>query len=163
MIRNTLEIHSSFLLSLNILAARIPAQCMQSFMAMEVVAFNNSDTSNAYVATSQIYLQGSDFDIDAVSLETFSFDSNGRFYDWSPYFNLLTSRDLNRSLKIPFPTFKEVTLKEKASDSIIKQLINDGFIKIDEENQIVRFRIKDINNLIKILSITELPTSLSIF
>ena len=41
---------------------------MQSFMAMEVVAFNNSDTSNAYVATSQIYLQGSDFDIDKASL-----------------------------------------------------------------------------------------------
>lgn len=163
MIRTTLEIHSSFLLSLNILAARIPAQCMQSFMAMEVVAFNNSDTSNAYVATSQIYLQGSDFDIDAVSLETFSFDTNGRFYDWSPYFNVLTNRDLKRSLKIPFPTFKKVTLEEKASDSVIKQLINDGFIKVDEKNKTVKFKIKDINNLIKILNITELPTSLSIF
>jgi hypothetical protein len=105
MIKTTLEIHSSFLMSLNILAARIPAQCMQSFMAMEVVAFNNSDTSNAYVATSQIYLQGSDFDIDAVSLETFSFDSTGRFYDWSPYFNLSSYANLNKSLNIPFPTF----------------------------------------------------------
>jgi hypothetical protein len=132
-------------------------------MAMEVVAFNNSDTSNAYVATSQIYLQGSDFDIDAVSLETFSFDTNGRFYDWSPYFNSLTDRDLNRSLKIPFPTFKKVTLEKNASDSIIKQLINDGFIKVDEKNKTVQFRIKDINNLIKILNITELPASLSIF
>lgn len=163
MIRNTLEIHSSFLLSLNILAARIPAQCMQSFMAMEVVAFNNSDTSNAYVATSQIYLQGSDFDIDAVSLETFSFDANGRFYDWSPYFSLLTKRDLSRSLRISFPTFKEVTLKENADDSVIKELIDNGFIKVDEVNETVKFKIKDIKNLNKILSITELPTSLTIF
>ena len=163
MIRNTLEIHSSFLLSLNILAARIPAQCMQSFMAMEVVAFNNSDTSNAYVATSQIYLQGSDFDIDAVSLETFSFDANGRFYDWSPYFSLLTNRDLNRSLRISFPTFKEVTLKEKADASAIEELIDNGFITVDEVNETVKFKIKDIKNLNKILSITELPTSLTIY
>lgn len=174
MMKNTLEIHSSFLMSLNILAARIPAQCMQSFMAMEVVAFNNSDTSNAYVATSQIYLQGSDFDIDAVSLETYSFDSNGRFYDWSPYFNFSSYEALKQSLKIPIPTFQKVILKEKSTDknekekqektiSLIKKLIDDGFIKVDETNKTVRFKTRDINNLIKILSITELPSSISIF
>lgn len=168
MIKNMLEIHSSFLMSLNILAARIPAQCMQSFMAMEVVAFNNSDTSNAYVSTSQIYLQGSDFDIDAVSLETFSFDSNGRFYDWSPYFNLSSYKNLQQSLKIPFPTFNKVILTEKnneknINDSIVKQFIDNGFIEVNEKNKTIKFKTKDINNLIKFLSITELPSSLSIF
>ena len=163
MIKTMLEIHSSFLMSLNILAARIPAQCMQSFMAMEVVAFNNSDTSNAYVATSQIYLQGSDFDIDAVSLETYSFDSNGRFYDWSPYFNLSSYENLQKSLTIPFPTFQEVSLNDNIDEGVIKYFINNGFIKIDENTKIVKFNIRDTNNLIKFLNIKELPASISIF
>lgn len=163
MIKTTLEIHSSFLMSLNILAARIPAQCMQSFMAMEVVAFNNSDTSNAYVATSQIYLQGSDFDIDAVSLETFSFDSNGRFYDWSPYFDLSSYKKLKQSLKIPFPTFQKVRLEEKVDDTIIKNLIANGFITVNETTKKVKLNTKDIKSLIQVLNITKLPTSISIF
>ena len=163
MIKTMLEIHSSFLLSLNVLAARIPAQCMQSFMAMEVVAFNNSDTSNAYVATSQIYLQGSDFDIDAVSLETYSFDSNGRFYDWSPYFDLSSYENLQKSLTIPFPTFQEISLNDKMNDDVIRYFINNGFIKINENAKIVRFNTRDTDNLIKFLTITELPSSISIF
>ena len=163
MIQNSLEIHSSFLMSLNILAARIPAQCMQSFMAMKVVAFNNSDTSNAYVATSQIYLQGSDFDIDAVSLETFAFDDNGRFYDWSPYFNQDSIEQLSNSLKIPFPTFQEVTQSDDVQDDIIKEFINNGFIKVNESKETVKFNISDIDNLIKFLKITKLPTKVQIF
>ena len=165
MIRNMLEVHSSFLMTLNVLAARIPAQCMQSFMAMEVVAFTDSDTSNAYVATSQIYLQGSDFDIDAVSLETFSVDSNGRFYDWSPYFDLSSYGNLSKSLKIPFPTFQKVDSKAKwkNSDAVIKQFIDNGFISVDEENEKIRFNTKDINSLIKFLNITVLPEEITIF
>lgn len=51
--------HTSFLKSLDVVAARIPAQNMQSFMAMKVVAFDNPDINNAYVSTLQIFLQGS--------------------------------------------------------------------------------------------------------
>ena len=163
MIQNSLEIHSSFLMSLNILAARIPAQCMQSFMAMKVVAFNNSDTSNAYVATSQIYLQGSDFDIDAVSLETFAFDDNGRFYEWSPYFNSDSIEQLSNSLKIPFPTFQEVTQSKDVQNDIIKEFIDNGFIEVDERKETITFNTSDINNLIKFLKITKLPAKVQIF
>lgn len=55
------EIHTSFLRSLDIIAARIPAQSMQSFMAMKIVAFVESDVNTAYVSTDQIWLQGSDY------------------------------------------------------------------------------------------------------
>lgn len=55
------EIHTSFIKSLDILAARIPAQCMQSFMAMKIVGFDESGLNSAYVSRWQIYLQGSDF------------------------------------------------------------------------------------------------------
>lgn len=59
--KKALQIHTSFIKSLDILAARIPAQCMQSFMAMKVVGFDESGLNSAYVSNHQIYLQGSDF------------------------------------------------------------------------------------------------------
>ena len=43
--------HTSFLKSLDIIAARIPAQNMQSFMPMKVVGFENPNINNAYVST----------------------------------------------------------------------------------------------------------------
>ena len=49
----------SFKQSLNILAARIPAQSMQSFMPMKVVGFDDSGVNNAYVNYFQFWLQGS--------------------------------------------------------------------------------------------------------
>jgi hypothetical protein len=45
------EIHTSFLQSLKVVAARIPAQSMQSFMPMKVVAFEAPDINTAYVST----------------------------------------------------------------------------------------------------------------
>ncbi len=53
--------HTSFLRSLDIVAARIPAQSMQSYMPMKVIAFDNPDINTAYVSTYQILLQGSDY------------------------------------------------------------------------------------------------------
>ena len=60
-IKQCREKHTSFLKSLDIIAARIPAQSMQSFMPMKVVAFDNPDINTAYVSTYQILLQGSDY------------------------------------------------------------------------------------------------------
>jgi hypothetical protein len=48
--------HTSFLKTLNIVAARIPAQNQQSFMAMEVEAYDNPDINSAYVSTYQFFL-----------------------------------------------------------------------------------------------------------
>ena len=59
--RNGNQIHASFMKSLEIIAARIPAQSMQSFMPMKIVGFDNSDRNTAYVSTAQIWLQGSDY------------------------------------------------------------------------------------------------------
>ena len=53
------KIHTSFMKSLEVLAARIPAQSMQSFMPMETVSFIKADTNDAYVSRWQIWLQGS--------------------------------------------------------------------------------------------------------
>lgn len=56
-----IKIHTSFLKSLEIVAARIPAQSMQSFMPMKVIAYENANVNTAYVSTAQIWLQGSDY------------------------------------------------------------------------------------------------------
>jgi hypothetical protein len=108
------EIHSSFIKSLDVLAARIPAQCHQSFMAMKIVGFDNSGANNAYVNRMQLYLQGSDYDIDKVSLLGYKF-KNGKFIQWSPYMNLTSESLLRASENLPFPTSKETKVSDRLS------------------------------------------------
>jgi hypothetical protein len=76
---------------------------MQSFMAMKVAGFDSSDLNTAYVSRFQIYLQGSDFDIDKVSLLGFKF-RGGHFIKWSDLMDLTSENLLNASENIPFPT-----------------------------------------------------------
>lgn len=59
MIKSGIEIHTSFLASLEMVVSRTPAQSQQSFMAMEVAAFGSESTNSAYVSRWQLWLQGS--------------------------------------------------------------------------------------------------------
>lgn len=102
--------HTSLEKSLDVIAARIPAQNQQSFMPMKVVAWDNPNINTAYVSVMQFFLQGSDLDIDAVSLLTFSFSPGGEFYSWSPDFDLSNSEMLNLSMNLPFPTGEELKI-----------------------------------------------------
>jgi hypothetical protein len=96
--------HTSFEASLEMVAGRIPAQSQQSFMISKTVAFIDEDVNNVYVSPFQLFLQGSDLDIDAVTLIGYAFDMHGKFIGWSPYFQL-TSTDLFEACKkIPLPT-----------------------------------------------------------
>lgn len=110
------EKHTSFLRSLDIVAARIPAQSMQSYMPMKVIAFDNPDINTAYVSTYQILLQGSDYDVDAVSLATFDIDFNGILQLWSPYANLTNVEMRKASEQLPIPTGETIQIQE--SDNI---------------------------------------------
>lgn len=111
-IRQGREKHTSFLRSLDVVAARIPSQSMQSYMPMKVVAYDNPDINTAYVSTYQILLQGSDFDIDCVSIATFDIDNNGMLQLWSPYSNL-TSEELRKaSEELPLPSNNEIQIVE---------------------------------------------------
>lgn len=108
------EMHTSFLKYLEIIAARIPAQSMQSFMPMKIVGFDESGHNNAFVCTQQIWLQGSDFDIDCVSLLTYEFDRSGKFVGWSPFFNLTNTEQLRLSTDLNFPTGKDITILDRS-------------------------------------------------
>lgn len=99
-----LKVHASFLKSLEVIAGRIPAQSQQSFMPQKVVAFTNSDINSAYVSVFQLFIQGSDLDIDTVNLIGAGFDRQGHYVLWSPYANLGNSELIKASEQLPFPT-----------------------------------------------------------
>ena len=111
------EMHSSFLKSLEVVASRTPSQSMQSFMPMRIVAFDNPNINTAFVSTAQIWLQGSDYDIDAVSIAAYDIDNSGKLSLWSPYADLNTIYQLNKSMELPFPTGKEVEIKKSPTGS----------------------------------------------
>lgn len=126
--KRAIEMYSSFQMSLNVLAARIPSQSMQSFMSMKIAAFDESGTTNASVSIWQLWLQGSDFDIDTVSMLGYQFDKNGKFLHWSPLANFNTYETLHASTSLPFPTGIETKIEVDDINGLpenIAQLIND--------------------------------------
>jgi hypothetical protein len=60
--------HTSFLASLEAIVSRTPAQSQQSFMAMKVAGFDVNTTNSIYVNRMQLFLQGSDYDIDKANV-----------------------------------------------------------------------------------------------
>lgn len=111
------EKYNSFLTALNIVAARVPAQSMQSFMAMKIVAFENADVNTVYVNTMQLLLQGSDFDIDTVNLVTYDINNNGLIDLPSPFAKIDSQEHIRQSFSLPFPTGRTISLDEKINSS----------------------------------------------
>ena len=133
--REGMRMYHSWLKSLEVVAARIPAQSQQSFMGMTVVAYENADVNNAYVSTAQLWLQGSDLDIDAVSLQTFDISRNGILEIWSPYAKIETAEEMKQSLELPFPSGNKTTLDSsdeftEADAQTLKKFVLDGTIRI---------------------------------
>lgn len=156
------ELYSSFKKSLDIIAARIPAQSMQSFMPMKVVGYEDFDINTAYVSTHQIWLQGSDYDIDAVSLLTFELGQDGKFVGWSPYFDLSSEDTLRISTDLDYPTgeqVKKVQLLDvaKNGEEVADYLVSlfSPFSIIKQDNQPVlfdnderfKYKVEMINNI----------------
>lgn len=75
--------YDAFIKSLQFVGARIPTQNMQSFAALEVVAFSDTDTNSIYVPKMITYLEGSDFDIDKQYVLGFSISDNGKLQTMS--------------------------------------------------------------------------------
>jgi hypothetical protein len=107
MIKSSAEIHTSFLKSAEYIVSRTPAQSHQSFMPMKLVAFDESGKNSAYVNRYQLYLQGSDYDVDKASLLGSIF-KNGKYVRWSPFMNLSSIEHLKASETLPFPTGKRL-------------------------------------------------------
>ena len=127
------EMRTSFLRTLDLIAARIPSQNQQSFMAMEVEGFDNPDINTAYVSIFQFYLQGSDLDIDAVSLQTFDVDESGLFVGHSPYYSLESPELRKASEDLPFPTGRKVELQESKNTNLREMSTNSQFVNLMSE------------------------------
>ena len=110
--------YASFVESLKFTVARIPAQGMQSFMAMDIVGFNNTGVHDCYVSAEQIRLQGSDYDVDKATFLGHAFTKSGVFVKWSNYFKMNTHKDLVRSKVLPFPTGTAGSLIKSNQNSI---------------------------------------------
>lgn len=99
------SMYISFEESLNMVAGRIPGQSQQSFMTQKVAGFDSRDANTAMVSTFQLFLEGSDLDIDTVTLLGSAF-KNGKYIAWSPYANLQSKSTLEASKLLPAPTSK---------------------------------------------------------
>ena len=94
---------TSFQQALDFIVARIPAQSMQSYMNMRIVGFIDAPTNIVYVPAMQLYLQGSDFDIDKAYILGAGISDQGTYYDWSPLFNYTSKETLTKSNELPIP------------------------------------------------------------
>lgn len=108
----------SFQKTKEVISSRVPAQSLQSFMAMEVVGYSQMDTNVAYVTAQQTFLQGSDYDIDKAYMMTYFFDKTGQFIFWSPLCSLESVEQMEASTKIPLP--EDIYIGELDKDNVVK-------------------------------------------
>lgn len=147
---NAKAMYASFQKALRLVAARIPSQSMQSFMPMKIVGFDNSGKNTAYVSTAQIWLQGSDYDIDTATFTRFATDKSGRFIHWSPLADFNSFESLTISDNIPFPTGKnisEITPQEFDGEFVVRNLFT-----LDENLDVNTAALDQWINLIKFVN-----------
>lgn len=140
--------HTSFLTSLECIVSRTPAQSHQSFMAMKVAAFDQGRANSIYVNRMQLFLQGSDYDIDKANVLGLKFH-NGELITWSPFYDLTNKEDSDISENFPFPTGKQIQVdsmttrafdvNEKNYDTLIQ---NDSQIIVRDSKGNVLSAIK---------------------
>ena len=137
--------HTSFLASLEAVVSRTPAQSHQSFMAMKIAGFDSNTTNSIFVSRMQLFLQGSDFDIDKANLLGLKFN-NGKLVIWSPYFDLSSRERSIESEYLPFPSGRSLELQDDTNripwDVIDKKYqkveIENGYAFIDNNGNIIK-------------------------
>lgn len=140
--------HTSFLDSLECIVSRTPAQSHQSFMAMRIVGFDQGKANSIYVSRMQLFLQGSDYDIDKANVLGLKFH-NGELIKWSCFYDLSSKENADISENFSFPTGRKVQVdsmiarafdvNEKNYDTLIQ---NDDQIIVRDSNGNVLSAIK---------------------
>lgn len=119
--KHSVRKYSSFLKSLQFISSRIPAQTLQSFMAMQCVGFTGLNTNYCIVSHFQTFLQGSDYDIDKSYMMGYSFDNNGIYLGWSDLFDYSSAESLTASEKLPMPKGVSYQLNPRAEIDVTKE------------------------------------------
>ena len=135
---------ASYELSKFIISARIPAQSLQSYMAMRVVGFLPTNTNQVVVSHFQTWLQGSDYDIDKSYIMSYQFSQNGVFESWSPLFDYSSFKTLKASLDFDMPKNIKVISIAKDTAGFRSALDIDEDVRhiIDLTNEINRIDSK---------------------
>ena len=142
----------SFQDSLKFISSRIPAQTLQSFMTMKCIGWTENTKNMAYVSHFQIYLQGSDYDIDKAYIMGQSYDGNGQYIQWSPLFDFTSVDTLTISKQLPTP---EKVILTKSDDGIditteLTTILNSSDAKLEPINYEARIeRLKALVSVIK--------------
>ena len=140
------SMYSSFLKSQQVVSARIPSQALQSFMTMKNVSFTENKSNDIYVSHWQLWLQGSDLDIDKAYTMMYSIDDAGIYDGWSPLFDYSSLERLNLSENLPSPSGLKI-----GKDIQIDNFNNGGidlteyFLKGDNLENLIDI-LKIINN-----------------
>ena len=118
-------LYNSFVKACNITSSRIPTQALASFMDMQVVSFNPSGANDVFVTRWQLWLQGSDLDIDKSYMMGHSFGKNGLFHHWSPISDYSTETRRRISDELPVPNGFILISKQKKNDRQIEITFNN--------------------------------------
>lgn len=102
------ERFTTFKQTLYTLSSRIPAQSLQSFMAMKIAGFTQNQLNNIYVSRWQIWIQGSDFDIDVAYDLMYNIDKIGRYRTTSPLADITSDALFKASKTLPKPNQSEI-------------------------------------------------------
>lgn len=145
----------SFQDSLKFISSRIPAQTLQSFMTMKCVGWTENTKNMAYVSHFQIYLQGSDYDIDKAYIMGQSYDSSGIYISWSPLFDYTSSETLLLSKQLPTP--EGIYIQETETGVDITDDLNTIISNTDDSLQPLSYKsrievIKAYTRLLKVIN-----------
>ena len=102
----------AFQKSINYVGTRIPAQSMQSFMPLKVVAFTSSVKNEVYVPFSLTWAAGSDYDIDKLYLMGYSIRKDGTLYTNT---HLGSEYNISQRLKLPRGMGREFVVGENGN------------------------------------------------
>ncbi len=103
--------------------ARIPAQSMQSFMEMKNVGYFDTDSNEAYVSVWQIFIQGSDFDIDKAYIMGHGFNKAGHYETANDIFDFHSKEALDIIEQMPIPS--DIEIKEVEPGKNITDISNE--------------------------------------
>lgn len=109
-------------------------------MPMRIVGFDNSGTNTAYVSTAQIWLQGSDFDIDTATFTRYSTGNDGHFVHWSGIADLNSYEALKACDELPFPT------NNRCNRELTDVITGDVFVLHDMRNPLLNILKEDNEN-----------------
>lgn len=99
--RRAMQLNESWKKQLQMIAARIPAQSLQSFMTMDVVGFVEDDINAVVLPAAKNWLDGSDFDIDKTYMLSFGVDGKGLLYHFNDFFEYQFAEEAYLEMPIP--------------------------------------------------------------